>query len=457
MSSLPLRPPPADPALPALHRLLDCEAVPPVLRRSLHPEADLTDLRVVYAQFKRGRRLIAGYETTIDGRRYDALAIIDTKADLARRARLPEHVARARLAADDRVLEPLRFEPDVGGLVQWLPFDLALPALGLSPARLGNLLADRGLELPEPPLRCERLDYVPLRRAVLRLGGHVLKSYAKDRKLAEAVLGLRTAQGLRSASTARLEALLRDLRVTVQGALGGQLPIDPLTAAGPAGAMLRELQSLPIAGLPARPTAYELETHGVAVRITRDIAPELEQRAAEVRRRLAASRPLDSRPVVAHGDFDHGQMLLGPGGVGVFDFDAICATHPAMDVARFAAVIVRRDPSTLDRADAALTRLLETYGEPPPDLDWYLAAQILCQVGSPFRKAWPDWPQKLEAIIAAAEKVLDRRERGTGDLRRRRRAAGTPQMAQPASGAPVDAAGRRKRRSTADALSRLGA
>jgi hypothetical protein len=128
-----------------------------------------------------------------------------------------------------------------------------------------------------------------------------------------------------------------------------------------------------------------------------------------------------------------------------------------MDVARFAAVIVRRDPSTLDRADAALTRLLEAYGEPPPDLDWYLAAQILCQVGSPFRKAWPDWPQKLEAIIAAAETVLDRRERGIGELRRRRSAAGTPQTAQPASGALDGDAGRRKGRSTANALSRLGA
>ena len=101
-------------------------------------------------------------------------------------------------------------------------------------------------------------------------------------------------------------------------------------------------------------------------------------------------------------------MLLGPEGVAVFDFDAICATHPAMDLARFAAVIVRRDPSRLDAAYAALARLLDAYGDPPPDLDWYLAAQILCQVGSPFRKGWPDWPEKVEGIIAAAESVLDR-------------------------------------------------
>ena len=101
-------------------------------------------------------------------------------------------------------------------------------------------------------------------------------------------------------------------------------------------------------------------------------------------------------------------MLLGPKGAGVFDFDAICATHPAMDIARFAAVIVRREPARLDRAEAALARLLESYGEAPPDLDWWLAAQILCQVGSPFRKAWADWPEKVEGIVAAAETVLDR-------------------------------------------------
>ena len=87
-------------------------------------------------------------------------------------------------------------------------------------------------------------------------------------------------------------------------------------------------------------------------------------------------------------------MLLGPKGAGVFDFDAICATHPAMDIARFAAVIVRREPARLDRAEAALARLLDSYGDVPPDLDWWLAAQILCQVGSPFRKAWADWPRR---------------------------------------------------------------
>ncbi len=195
---------------------------------------------------------------------------------------------------------------------------------------------------------------MPLRRAVVRVGDHVLKSYGKDRKLAEAVVGLRTVQGLDSASTAPLEAVLPDLRVTVQGALGGRLPDDPLAAAAPAGRILSELQSLPIAGLPERPISSVLESHVVAVRIVRDIAPELEPRARELLRRLVATRPADPPPVVAHGDFDDGQMLVGPAGIGVFDFDEICATHPAMDPARFAAVIVRRDPTRLDRAVEAL-------------------------------------------------------------------------------------------------------
>jgi glycosyltransferase involved in cell wall biosynthesis len=410
--------PPADPALPALHRLLDAEAAASVLRRSLHPDLAPTDLRLIYAQFKRGRRVIAGYEAAIDGSRRHAVAICDTKADLAARAQVPEHLARARLVADDCVLEPLRFEPDLPAIVQWLPFDLALPALSLPAEQLGRLLAGQQLELPDPPLQAERLDHVPLRRAVVRLGSHVVKSYGKDRKLAEAVLGLQTVQGLDCAATAPLEAILPDLRVTVQGALDGRLPSDPLTAAGPAGEILRELRSLPTAGLRVRPTAHELEAHQVAVRIVRDILPELEPRATRIQRLLAQTRPEDPELVVAHGDFDDGQMLLGPRGVGVFDFDAICATHPAMDIARFAAVIVRRDPARLDRADAALARLLESYGEPPPDLDWYLAAQILCQVGSPFRKAWLDWPEKLAGILAAAEAVLDRGRGGGSSARR---------------------------------------
>ena len=409
--------PPADASLPALHRLLEPEAAAEVLSRSLHPEVAPGDVRLTYAQFKRGRRLIAGYAATIDGARRDAVAILDTKADLAAKARLPEHVARARLVADDGVPEPLRYEPDLGALVQWLPFDLALPALSLPPEQLGRLLAEHRLEVPDPPLRAERLDHVPLRRAVVRLGSHVLKSYGTDRKLAEAALGLRTVQGLRTAATAPLEAVLPDLRVTVQGALAGELPADPMTAAGPAGETLREVQTLPSAGLPRQPVARELESHLVAVRIVRDILPELESRAAGVQRRLAESAPEDSPPVVAHGDFDDGQMLFGPKGAGVFDFDAICTTHPAMDIARFAAVIVRREPARLDRAEAALARLLDSYGEAPPDLDWWLAAQILCQVGSPFRKAWADWPEKVEGIVAAAETVLNRSAQRNGSRR----------------------------------------
>ncbi len=284
--------------------------------------------------------------------------------------------------------------------------------------------------MPDPPLRAERLDHVPLRRAVVRVGAHVLKSYGRDGKLAEAALGLRTVQGLRTAATAPLEAVLPDLRVTVQGALAGELPADPMTAAGPAGEILREVQTLPSAGLPRRPVARELESHLVAVRIVRDILPELESRAAGVQRRLAESAPEDSPPVVAHGDFDDGQMLLGPEGAGVFDFDAICATHPAMDIARFAAVIVRREPARLDRAEAALAKLLDSYGEVPPDLDWWLAAQILCQVGSPFRKAWPDWPEKVEGIVAAAETVLDRGRAGAAVCGRSKRRRGDGRAGQ---------------------------
>ena len=165
MTSPPL--PPADPALPALHGLLDPEAAAPVLGRSLGAGARLEDVRLIYAQFKRGRRLIAGYRATIDGARHDAVAMLDTKADLAARARLPEHAARARLVADDRVHEPLRFEPDLDALVQWLPFDIALPALSLPPDRLAELLAEQGLDLPAGPPR----GRAPRPRAAAARGG----------------------------------------------------------------------------------------------------------------------------------------------------------------------------------------------------------------------------------------------------------------------------------------------
>ena len=147
----PLPLPPADPALPALHGLLDVDAAAPVLKRSLHPGAELTDLRLIYAQFKRGRRLIAGYEATIGGARHQAVAICDTKsrsrqAGPPARARRPRASGRRRVGARAAAFRARsRCDRAVAAVRPRATRDDA------APAQLAALLVDHGLEVPDPP------------------------------------------------------------------------------------------------------------------------------------------------------------------------------------------------------------------------------------------------------------------------------------------------------------------
>jgi hypothetical protein len=77
-------------------------------------------------------------------------------------------------------------------------------------------------------------------------------------------------------------------------------------------------------------------------------------------------------------------------------------------VASYAANVVSGRPGDLERADAALDALLSGYGGRPADLDWYLAALLLRRAPSPFRLHKRRWPERLGAMVAAAEEVLGR-------------------------------------------------
>jgi len=65
-------------------------------------------------------------------------------------------------------------------------------------------------------------------------------------------------------------------------------------------------------------------------------------------------------------------------------------------------------PGDLDRADAALDALLGGYGQRPDDVEWYLAALLVRRAPSPFRLHKKRWPERLAAMVAAAEEVLGR-------------------------------------------------
>ena len=50
-----------------------------------------------------------------------------------------------------------------------------------------------------------------------------------------------------------------------------------------------------------------------------------------------------------------------------------------------------------------LDRLLAGYGEPPEALGWHLRAAILGRVAHPFHRQLPAWPDRVDAMLRAAE------------------------------------------------------
>ena len=57
-------------------------------------------------------------------------------------------------------------------------------------------------------------------------------------------------------------------------------------------------------------------------------------------------------------------------------------------------------------AASVLEALVEGYGGRPAGLSWYLSAAILRSARGPFKRFEPDWPERIETTVAAAESAL---------------------------------------------------
>jgi hypothetical protein len=91
--------------------------------------------------------------------------------------------------------------------------------------------------------------------------------------------------------------------------------------------------------------------------------------------------------------------------VAVVDFDQVCLAAPALDLATYAADVVRGRETDLDAVGAVLDRLLAGYGARPEAVDWHLAVAILGRAAHPFHRQLPHWPERVEAMLRAAEAV----------------------------------------------------
>jgi ATP-binding cassette subfamily B protein len=448
-------PAPAEAALPRLPVLLDAAAMAPFLERSLGPDATVQDVRIRFLRYKPGTNIVVRYDVGLDGRTYSATAMIKSGKSLARRAAKPENVALARLV-DGRspAPMPLHHEPEIDALIQWFPLDLDLPTLAQPLGALLDELEAAGAEVEAVDEAATTLAYKPRRRAVLRVGEHVLKLYAEEVPFERAAAGLRVAGGVREVLTPELEGQLASRLVTMQPALVGSRPASASDVATKAGQLLAELHAaspalpaehaatgLPAAedsarllaanlpalpgrvtagplldglgagpedGIPLAPPARQLQLATRSTELVTALLPHLTPRIETLLRELEETMPTVDRLVHSHGDFNARQLLLTADGVAVVDFDSICLAPPALDVAGFAAHEVRGTRAEIDEIGALLDAAVEGYGEYPLGLSWYLAASIVRRSPEPFRYVEDEWPERVEGMVRMAETVVGR-------------------------------------------------
>jgi ATP-binding cassette, subfamily B, bacterial len=410
-------PVPVDPALPRLPVLLDPDAMAPFLHRSLGPDAATPDVRVWLLRYKPGTNIVVRYKVGLDGRSYDAIAMIAAGRSLARRAEKPENVALARLV-DGRspAPMPLHYVPELDALIQWFPLDLDLPTLAEPPVRLLEELDAAGVSLGAVDGDPATLAYKPRRQAVLGIGDHVLKVYAEQEQFDRAAAGLRAAGRLRGVRTPALEGYLPARLLTVQPRLSGSPPSRAADAAREAGELLRDLQAAwaPVAppeaaleaGLAAALPSHQLASAKAWAGFVAAILPALGGRLEALLRELEATVPWIDRLVLSHGDFTARQLLATPDGLAVVDWDAMHLAPAALDVATYAAHLVCGGPDDLAEASEVLEELLAGYGGRPPGLSWYLATRIVRRTPEPFRYLDEHWPERIERMVASSEEAL---------------------------------------------------
>ncbi len=382
--------PPRDTMLPRLRELLRPEPAAFALERSLVEGTRVDDVRVRLVEYTPAVACSVLYEVAIGGARHTAVIRLD--GAIRSWAAGPE-----TLRCEAPIARSLRWDAPLGALVHWYPHDPAMAVLQSPPAVLRALVGAS----PDSDAGARTLLYRPGIRAVLRVGDIVLKAYADARGYEAGLRGLRlrgNALGTHAGA-----------RVTAQPAIDGRAVARAraVEVAPRAGAMLRELHATADPGLDVTPPAAQLAAAACSAQLVATVAPQLADRAQALLARLELGAPaMVPDAVVSHGDFNMSQLLDTGAELVAVDFDEACLAAPACDIAAFAGNIISGRAGDLDDARLVLDALLEGYGTRPAELPWHLSATLLRRAASPFRRHKKRWPERTEAIIAAAEAVL---------------------------------------------------
>jgi aminoglycoside phosphotransferase len=416
-----------DRALPGLAVLLDPARFASTLAASLR-DAGADDAvggaDLGYLRYKPETSCLAAYRVDVGGRTVHVHAKAHAAHDGAKYAK-----ARERLGRHDGGLGVSGVAwDDVLVAVRGFPNDLVLrrlPKVATTSERRQRFLTRVAPDIPSLwAAELDVLKYKAERRFVARLdvagrpqallklygAGDFLRARAGLRSVADVdgVGATRLLGGSRSAG-----ALLTSWHAGVPlHDLDGEA--DVLAAAGrAAGASLRRLHRRPadaLAGAGRGRHARAVLAAGEAVAF---LVPPLAQRV----RRLAADvvAEIDLRAsdhVALHGDFSSDQVIVAPAGtVTVIDFDEAALGPSGVDLGTFVAQLERdrtlgRSPR--GRAEALGSAVMEGYGSTPDGIGAFVAAGILRLAPHVFRERDDAWPERTEAVVAAAERAAAR-------------------------------------------------
>jgi thiamine kinase-like enzyme len=396
-----------DHAIPGLATVLDAAASAALVARLL-PDAPTSTPVVTYTRYKPGMSCLVGlrYETAA-GPVFATLKAVGTGAG--------EKWEKYRDDADAIVHDALRIA------IRRFPVDGELdgPRWVLDPMRASKVR--ERLHLPAAT-QFDVIAYKPERRLVLAAmaGGEpvaVVKCYDAT-SFRHALASHQALALLPGMAVSPASAWYEKRGVLVAPWIPGRMldaATDDVAHFADAGALLARLHDATMAVRDGDDDAAAGEAMQRIAESVTGWSPALREPLRRLVLRLSQHRaePGHAR-VPIHGDFYTKQLLLGPSGVSLLDFDECAMDDPHIDLAIFAAHLERdvaRRSYGRARAMAVLEGLLRGYratrAVDERALAWRTAEALLKLAPHPFRHRDPDWPALTERLVMRAQALLD--------------------------------------------------
>ena len=343
-------------------------------------------------------------------------------------------VAYHQHAADDKLASTARFfeKHNVAGVVDknrlltasFFPTDLQLSQLATvhAPSRLAEIVAGAQASY-------HVLSYKPLRRCVSRIDAHgqpqatlhclLRHDYAHAKKAAKYVPTLQSALTLHPITHSDRHATLAFpwFDGTPLSALTGHNQTEHVVRLG---AALGELHRHVAHRLPGSSVVSLTTQLQAAVNMLEHLAPQASRQIASLATTLEdqlAHRV--ERQTLLHGDLHADQILVGNVQLAILDWDRAHNGDPESDLASFLAhqCVPWSGPSGAVDWQNHVAALLGGYRQTGTlarrRLNFHLVLELLKAAVLPFRRRYPDWPEKMQAVLDLATTIANHLSQAT--------------------------------------------